>query len=195
MRRGWTCTGYAKQDDLIFRNENAVAQRNSKRARRERRHVAPMRAAQQKLFEQSSNTSSDSELFDPQAINSLLRKEAFSEPSGPLKRDLAARAVERLFVDWILAPHKDTSSPGHMHDLPQLYYSSPDSILCPAVDALAFAHLKGAQSDNLSFKIRARRSYGAALSRLRDLAGDDTNIRRNEVLAALLLIDSFEVGS
>ena len=114
---------------------------------------------------------------------------------GPLKRDLRSRAVDHFFVNWILYPANNFLFPGHLHVLPELYRTaSSDSILPCAVCAVAFADMpKGSRDEGSSFHAKAQRSYGSALARMRGLASDETSIVDDHVLAALLLIDNFEV--
>lgn len=60
---------------------------------------------------------------------------------------------------------------------------------------MAFADIKNARSrDGVPFHIQARRSYGQALTQIRKAAQADQDISSDEVLVALLLIDSFEVS-
>lgn len=86
-------------------------------------------------------------------------------------------------------------SAGYMHDLPRLFQGAPpDSILWLIVRATAFADMRHYRTtDNVSFATLALQHYGAALGRLRTLAADEQDLANDRVLAALLLIDSFEV--
>ena len=86
-------------------------------------------------------------------------------------------------------------APGHMHHLPSLFYLAPiDSILWHAVRAMAFADVKNARNgEGVPFHIKARASYGMALTRVREAAQDEENLATDDALTALLLLDSFEV--
>ena len=117
-----------------------------------------------------------------------------AEVPGPLKKDLETRAVERFFVNWTLYPENDGTSPGHMHNLHSLYSTVlPGSVLWLAVRAVAFADMRLPDVGEIPFHIKARESYGAALVRLRDVVTEQKEFVDNRVLAALLLIDNFEV--
>jgi len=183
----------------MFREENQVAQRNSERARRkrtdERPYTIPFETisppATQEQQTQASTKTSDSDL---QWQYLWLNERALAEIPGPLKRDPETRAVDRFFVSWILYPHNDGVSPGHLHDLPMLYLSAPrESVLWYAVRAVAFADMRGARVENIPFYIKARQQYGAALLHLREIAHSEQRLANDRVLAAILLIDSFEV--
>lgn len=81
-----------------------------------------------------------------------------------------------------------------MHELPMLYLSAtPDSVLWLAVRALAFAEMKSELAGNVTFYVKARQHYGAALNRTRMLIHDEEDLGNDDVLSAMLLIDNFEV--
>lgn len=111
-----------------------------------------------------------------------------------MRRDLDTRAIDRLFADWVLFPGNDGLSPGHMHTIPALYHDAVlGSVLWHSVRALAFANIYRARDgDGLSFRIKARRSYGEALRQLRHVVQNEERLNDDRSLAALLLIDCFE---
>lgn len=192
MRRDSNCTGLPDDVDLVFRSENAVAQRNSRRARGEssiNRSISTYAAdAQTEAVTAPSLPTTYPSYDDLKRWYPWLSARALAHPPEPLKRAIETRAVERVFVDWILFPRSDGLSPGYMHDFPKLYSEAePGSVLWFAVRALAFADLKDAGA--------ARRAYGSALNRLQRIATNDQEFSSNHVLAALLLIDNFEVTS
>lgn len=79
-----------------------------------------------------------------------------------------------------------------MPELPALYTTAqPGSILWNAGRAMAFADLKDFNGG--SFAVKARQSYGAALTRMRLIANDSKKLTQDGILAALLLIDKFEL--
>ncbi|KAL9106006.1 MAG: hypothetical protein Q9227_008914 [Pyrenula ochraceoflavens] len=119
---------------------------------------------------------------------------ALSEVPEPLRRDVETRAVERFFINWTLHPSNDGVSPGHLNDVPMLYLSAPrESVLWFAVRAVAFADMKHEAIGDSPFYIRARQCYGAALSRMIAIAHDNQNLDDDRILAAILLIDNFEL--
>jgi hypothetical protein len=196
--RGLTCSGFPSDVGLVFRNENEVAQRNSERARRERREsplvtsydIAPAPEAQQQI----PGPSSAIQDLDLSEDFPWLNQRALAEVPRPLARDLETRAVERFFVNWTLYPNNDGVSLGYMQDLPLLYYGAPQkSVLWYAVRALAFADLKDALAGDTPFYIKARRNYGSALGCMRETALNRQELAHDRVLAAILLIDNFEV--
>jgi hypothetical protein len=82
-----------------------------------------------------------------------------------------------------------------MHDLPMLYLSAPpDSLLCLAVRAVAFADMRNSSAGNAPFHIKARQHYGAALNSMRIIVRDQQDLTNDSVLSAILLIDNFEVS-
>lgn len=83
-----------------------------------------------------------------------------------------------------------------MHELPMLFQSAePDSVLWLAIRAVAFADLREESAGNVPFRIKARHSYGAALTSMRAIIADQQNLDDDHILSAMLLIDNFEVIS
>lgn len=83
-----------------------------------------------------------------------------------------------------------------MDDLPMMYMQAPPgSVLSLAVRAVAYADVRNQRADGVSFAVKARNAYGAALSRMRTVADDEQRVANDRVLVALLLIDNFEVST
>ena len=126
-----------------------------------------------------------------------LNQRALATLPEPLKRDLETRAVERFFVEWTLRPKDDGTSPdaGFMQFLPMLYYDAPrESVLWYTVRAMAFADMGHIRNgEDVPFNVKAQRDYGTALLRMRVAVEDRRELGSDRTLAALLLIDSFEV--
>lgn len=189
---------YQADQGLVFRNENDAARLRSYRASRPNRGISVFHP----VLHDTSVAGPSSERRTMPTDNFLQRKlpwlnpSAVSEVPEPLKRDLQARAVDRFFVNWVLYPANSGLFPGHLHVLPPLYHTaSSDSILHCAVRAVAFADMpKGSRDETSSFHAKAHRSYGSALARMRELASDEESLVDDHVLAALLLIDNFEVS-
>lgn len=82
-----------------------------------------------------------------------------------------------------------------MHNIPRLYYTaSPGSPIWHAVRAVAFADVGRARTrTGGSFSVKARRSYGEALSQMRIAAGNAHEFTSDQIFASLLLMDYFEV--
>lgn len=81
-----------------------------------------------------------------------------------------------------------------MHELPMLFQSAePNSVLWLAIRAVAFADLREECAGDVPFRIKARRSYGAALNRMRAIINEQHNLDDDRILSAMLLIDNFEV--
>ena len=59
--------------------------------------------------------------------------------------------------------------------------------------ALAFADMKNDRIGDVSFHTKARQHYGAALNRMRVNINEGQDLGSDHVLAAMLLIDNFEV--
>ncbi|KAI9737249.1 MAG: hypothetical protein M1818_005781 [Claussenomyces sp. TS43310] len=198
VQRGIICSGFPADVDFIFRDENEIAQRNSERARREVRGVQvpviPLDIIPSQATEESQPQAS-TDILDPglRLQYSWLNDRALAEVPGPLKRDLESRAVDRFFVNWTLYPGNDGASPGHMQSLSPLYFNAPPhSVLWLAVWAVACADMKHEIVGDTPFHIKARQYYGAALSRLRVVAQEQSLVN-DQVLAAILLIDDFAV--
>ena len=198
-QRELSCSGFPVDVGFIFRDENEVSRRNSERARRRPRgsriptiplDVTPSQAS----WEQQMQVSTDIPSPDLQLQYSWLNKSSLGNVSEPLKRDLESRAVDRFFVNWTLYPLNDGASTGYMHDLPMLYLSAtPGSVLWQAVRAIAFADMKHAGAGESTFHVMARQHYGLTLSRIRAAAHEEQELVNDHVLAAILLIDNFEV--
>lgn len=138
--------------------------------------------------------SPDSPEISWQSLFPWLNNRSLAVLPEPLKRDLETRAVDRFFVNWILYPGRDGGSIGHMHDLPKLYHTAlPDSVLWHAVRAVAFADLRHTRDHDVPFNLKAQRSYGAALNRIRIAVETGQELLTDDTFSGLLLIDSFEV--
>lgn len=86
-------------------------------------------------------------------------------------------------------PCNHNITPGHLQDLPQIYHNSlPGTSARLAIEALAYADTPG-------YGTKARARYGAALERVREVIGDAERVKRDAVLAALLVIDNYEVSA
>lgn len=201
-QRGLACSGRSPDAGIQFRDENEVARRNSERARRDGKG-AIMLEQQLDILQPQSNTNISTDVQNTNETREdqctkrykpWLRDPFASAVSEPLRRDFEERAVERFFIDWVLHPSNRGNTPGHFSDLPALYASAPEgSALWHAVRAVAFADMKNCPDGEVPFYIKARRNYGAALSRIRIAAADEQANANDRFLAALLLVDSFEV--
>ena len=194
MRRGTPCDGYHVQGSFTFRNENQHAQELSRRSRRELQHGAWLAGSEAALQDIEASAPSELEFNEItlQAQFSWLNEQAFASIPDHVRLDAATQAVDRFFANWIVYPNE--LSPGYMHHLPLLYETAtPDSVLRSSIRALAFADVRRTSSGGQDYKLKALQNYGAAIHRLRAVAGEPTNFQRDETLAALLLIDAFEV--
>ena len=126
-----------------------------------------------------------------------LNRQAVAALPEPLKRDLETRAVERFFINWILQPRGNGINPdvGFMQFLPLLYEGAPPHSLLPRmIQAMAFADMgRMRNGDGVPFNIKAQRSYGLALNQVLELTHNQRELAIDRTLAALLLIDTFEV--
>ncbi|KAI0127527.1 hypothetical protein BJ170DRAFT_625787 [Xylariales sp. AK1849] len=193
-QRGLACGGFPDDEAFIFRDERGAARRNSERARAtDRSPVSTVPLGIISLQQTSPGSSSVVADVDLQLQLPWLHHQALAEIPSPLKRDIEARAVERFFINWTLHPGNDGIFPGHMHDLPILYLNSPpESVLWLAVRAVALADMRHELTADVTFHAKARQHYGAALSRMREIAEDGQELADDRVLAAVLLIDDFE---
>ena len=202
---------YEADQGLVFRNENDIARIRSSRSNKAAQKTALFMNSPGLSHPPSSSTSAlgqsiesapsiqghglPGENFWQQQLP-WLNRNAVSQMPEPLKRDLQSRAVDRFFVNWILYPGNSGLFPGHLHIIPALYHAAAsDSVLHCAVRALAFADMpKDSRDQASSYHTKAQNCYGLALTRMRELASDESSIVDDHVLAALLLIDNFEVG-
>ena len=179
----------------MFRNENTTARRNSQRARREGGFscVCHFGRLPMSLLQDETLATDDVDL-DIKHQLPWLNARTLAQLPEPLKRDVEARAVDRFFVNWILYPGPAGTSHGHLHNLPILYQDTkPGSVLWHAVRAVAFADMRHLRHGDILFSTKARLSYGAALAGIRMNAANDRELATDHVLAALLLVDGFEV--
>lgn len=199
-QRAVSCSGFPADVGFIFRDENEASQRNSERARRRPRDdrvlTVPIDVTPSGLgWGQQTQAFTDARNPHLQLQYLWLNERSLSDVKGPLKRDPETRAVDRFFVNWTLYPLNKGASTGYMHDLPALYFSAPPkSALWQAVRAVAFADMNRANTGRNDFQTMARQCYGATLSRIRAAAQEEQELANDHVLAAILLIDNFEVG-
>jgi hypothetical protein len=193
-RLGLSCSGAPSTTDVVFRDERDVARRNSQRARREGEWSCIALAQKAEGPRRTSNAVYPR--FEDACQYYWLKRHSHDLIAEPLRRDLDARAIDRFFLDWILYPGNDGIAPGLMHDLPAMYSgASSGSLLWHAVRALAFADIAQGQSQQgRSYSIKARQSYGAALVAMRKTIGEAGRFNQDSTLAALLLVDAFEVS-
>ena len=199
--RGQACIGQTPDEGFIFMDENQRAQRNSERARRERQtplvsplsfELEPASTSQSTMPQVQASTQTHA--FDFKEIYPWLEQRYLTQIPRNLSQDLESRAVDRFFNAWTLFPCNKGLSPGHMHELPMLYFSAPsESILWHALRAIAFAALKYQYAGDTPFTTKALRHYGSALRHLQDIVDDEPMLADDRILAAMLLIDSFEV--
>lgn len=194
MRRNLTSCDVSNQRQYVFRDETTTARVLSERARGTSSNTGRAPLAATDVAERSIRPSSQiGDAADLQPYFPWLNERAIAQIPEPLKRNIETRAIERFFVDWTM--HPSSVSPGHMHHLPMLYESAPAGTVLPlVVQAVAFADTRNTyDSDDVPFAVKAQRSYGAALARMRTIADNEENFASDRVLAALLLFDCYEV--
>ncbi|KAB5533618.1 hypothetical protein GE09DRAFT_972809 [Coniochaeta sp. 2T2.1] len=211
LQQGLVCSGLPLESFLAFRNENEVAKRNSQRVKKQQQPSFRIHRVLGSTTGSTSSPSSDSSLQskpESRTSNASTTGAADSLKHGywsfnnstnvkvpePLKRDVEIRAVERFFVNWTVCPSKEGSSPGYMWELPTLFSNAKKgSVLWHAVRAVAFADMKGESRDSVPYHLKARQHYGAALSCMRTVIADQTELGTDSIMTAILLIDNFEL--
>jgi hypothetical protein len=127
-----------------------------------------------------------------QTLYPWLNENALATLPECVSYDVETRAVDQYLVNFC-----KLGIPGsYMDCLPVLYHTAPvNSALWHAVRTMAFARLKNAWNgqQGVPFSIAARRSYGYFLCAIRESIEHTESMMTNETLAALLLMDSFEV--
>lgn len=178
------------EGSFTFRDETERAQQLSRRARGETQG--------QTSSVDSSVARTDTQepmVIDASALRShfsWLNERALAGLPAHIKRDPTILAVERFFAKWIAYP--DDVSPGYMHSLPLLHeMSAPNSVLHLSVLAVAFADLRFVESGSREYEFRGLRSYGSAITRLRVIVQEPNDFKDDQTLAAILLLDIFEV--
>lgn len=127
-----------------------------------------------------------------QAHYNWLNERALAALPAQVIRDGETRAVERFFANWIVYPSE--LSAGYMHHLPALYEQTDSkSILYQSVRAVAFADVRRLSSGSREYELKGLQSYGAAITSLRTIVQEPSSFKNDQILAALLLIDTFEV--
>lgn len=179
----------------VFRDENQAAKEGSERARQKGRRERP-EIIQLEMFLPRSRDTRNS-LFGANQSESTyywLKEQPVVSMPEQLARDWSSRAVERFFADWTKVPCEDGISIGCELDLPILYSSTMrNSILWLAVDTMALAHVGHLEPRGLSEPRGALKRYGETLSALYELAYDNRAFAGVDVIAGILLLDTFEV--
>ena len=119
-------------------------------------------------------------------------------PPSPLLRDRTQRAIDRFFLDWIMHPCCiERVCPGYLHLAAQLYNRETSSpVLRSAVEALAFANVRGALDGNSrAFAVKAQASYGRAIQELRGLltTASPHVLTGDDIVAAIIFLDNWEL--
>lgn len=195
------CTGYTAEVDFIFRSENVTAARNSKRARLAvRKRSAPSSTRSVSDGKQSSASVSSISGDTPNNHHSSDEEELWPDfdiaDETPVPASVSTpvidRAVHRYFEDWIITPTRQGRQPGHMIHAIALYLSADSkSTYRTAIQACAYAHLQF-ENDG-AFANKARSTYGKALMCMKDEIADKYKVHDDRLLAAVLLLDGFEV--
>lgn len=109
-----------------------------------------------------------------------------SSPSSELP--LYEQAYRRFCYDFV------TPFPGALSRLPQLLFESPpDSCLCSAVAAVAYANFHSrCKSDEA--REAAAIHYGKTLQRFATIMADPVQIQRDDNLMVIFLMSLYEVG-
>lgn len=71
--------------------------------------------------------------------------------------------------------------------------AQPESALWLAIRAVAFADMRDDGQGDTQSSLQAGRYYGAALARMRSLVDDEQEMTHDRTLAAMLLLDNYEV--
>ena len=188
-RRGTQCDGYHDEGSYTFRDETVRAKQLSQRARKETEDEVLIHDLD---LDPSTGESSGDPVVDINALQAQfpwLNERALAVLPARIKQDVETRAIELFFANWIVYPNE--LSPGYMHHLPLLYEkTAPGSVLHLSLRALAFADVSSAGRE---YALKGFKSYAAAIARLRVIVQAPANVEDDETLAALLLIDAFEV--
>ncbi|KAK4506401.1 hypothetical protein PRZ48_000131 [Zasmidium cellare] len=191
-KRGTSCNGYQAAGSFTFRDETARAQRLSRRARGQPEESPPI-AAETVLQYESPPELSDLSAPDLQTRYPWLNEKALANLPAQVKWSGETLAIENFFANW--AAYPTDLSPGYMHHLPSLYEKAAhNSVLALAVRAVAFADMKRLNNGNQEYELKGLQNYAAAITRLRTVVKEASDFDDDQILAALLLIDAFEVG-
>ena len=112
----------------------------------------------------------------------------------PLPTDWHGQAISMFSQDYVVTSRTSIFDTGYLQIVPSLYASEKEmSALSQAVSAVALTSVAHrTRLDRLS--AQARQRYGLALKLLREAMSDQKMVKSDSCLAAILLLDFYEVG-
>lgn len=186
IKSGWKCPGYRNQADISFLDETETVKR--KFSIRTRNGESPQSESSELII-----------LESPPKINFA------SPPTQPAQPSLTDRAVAFFFQRYVyrptsyqvtgteLARSPTGADHGHHEYFPDLFLqSSRDGPLACIVEAAGLASLANAGNTSQWMKL-AFIAYGRALSAIRKSLMDPALVKKDETLAAIIMMGVFEV--
>ena len=190
-RAGRRCPGYQDATEVIFRSMNKNAEQRSRRQ--------TLRSRDRRSKSKRSGKGSDS---DPVSESSTPDNILKRTPSGGyvgfigafMPHDWNHQAICYFFHNFVLYATPDGRS-GYLEFLPDLYQERNDkAYFVEALTAVALASFANQRSmDQLMY--RARRSYGRALSLMKDTLNNTDESKSDTAVTTLYLLTEYEIIS
>ena len=192
-RAGRQCPGYRVPGDMIFRSMNATAENKSLKPRRRLNKANQAKAIVSAGSRSQSSDSQSSGRCYSNAILANRRSSASSErPGQPMPTDWDQQAICLFFEDYVIPVEMGRG--GYLSFLPDLYRQHQDiAYLSKALHAVSMASLANRTSMS-HLVVRARRSYGEALTLINVALNDERLAKSDELLASLMLLTKYEVS-
>ena len=192
-RAGRPCPGYRVLGHMIFRSMNASAENKSLKTRRRLNKANQAKAI---VSAGSRSQSSDSQASGRCHSNAVLANRSWSGPSEDLGRpmppDWDQQAICQFFEDYVIPV--EVGRGGYLSFLRDLYRQHQDiTYLSRALHAVSMASLANRTSMS-HLVVRARRSYGEALTLINVALNDERLAKSDELLASLMLLTKYEVS-
>ena len=193
-RAARVCPGYRDETDLNFRDMSLHAQIRvhsrvrDRKSRREGKSASKSPAGDRSDLEGNPGPSTSK-------VAVRVKSEAPVWPViSTINIDWEAEATQVFFSDYIIYSYGPGLAGGYLEFLPELCHEQSD---CPclmnALVAVSSAHV-ASQSSMTWLSVKARKSYGKALSLLNGVLQDPDQAQQDSTLATVVLLSLYEVS-
>lgn len=187
--RGEMCHGYPSELDLIWRDENPVAERNVRRRQR-----PAQQASVELMLPATTPASTTAEGLHTSLSRTMPWLRLPLQPS--FLPSLIEQAIAIFFSHHVLTTDAYAHIfSGYFEELPWMYQASPsDTALSKAVKAIALAQVSVKRDLPGAIELRkaAQSEYIAAISQLRTQIQDPGHVLDDATLMTILVLDQME---
>ncbi|GAM91287.1 hypothetical protein ANO11243_093350 [Dothideomycetidae sp. 11243] len=191
--------GVVKEEEegsITFVDQNAVAAEKVRQVRPGRVFPGNTFSAAERTQSVRHETNHDLSLVTTSPRRHSLPAHLTPNPyAAPSLCNPAEKLSLHFLSSWVLATENKESCLGYFHHLPALYFTCVSGhVLRLAVESVVARHV-AKRDRQQSFALLSQQLYGKALTKLSEVLHNDLIAREDAVLAAVLLLDTYEVRS